>query len=155
MNPSLNLLDNLKLERCLCIIFWVPWQISFPKSYNCTFITACLDYLSFEFEDIFLAIYASSLLAPCPVRTFLEKLFPRSHQFDLQFYWLALELSHHARDILNKHAPLLQVCCSVLSINFLEDSIVPARCLWSLLLTFAMFTKFSLIIGCIINNKTG
>ena len=30
------------------------------------FIMGCLDYLSFEFQDIFLAIYAISLLFPDP-----------------------------------------------------------------------------------------
>ena len=49
MKPSPTVFYNLKLRRCFWIIIWVLWQILFPKSCVCKFITACLDYLSFEF----------------------------------------------------------------------------------------------------------
>ena len=52
-----------EVRKMLLDCFRVLSQMLFPKSSVCKFITACLDYLSFEFEDIFEAIYACSLLA--------------------------------------------------------------------------------------------
>ena len=74
INPGLTILDNLKLGRYFWIIFWVLWQILFPKSCVCKFIMACLDYILFEFEGIFVAVYVLSLDVPSvPSDVFLKE----------------------------------------------------------------------------------
>ena len=70
----------------------------------------------------------------------LSTVFPRSYQYYLYCWWLASELSHPARGILNKYAPLFQTCYTVSLRNLLKDLLdCLARCMWSLFLTFANF----------------
>ena len=86
------------------------------------------------------------VLFTCPSRSFLVEFFSRNHRYDLLFWRLASELSHHARGILNRYAPLFQP-----AVQFSQEicsrtySIVLTRCLWPLFLKFAIFMKLSLM----------
>ena len=80
----------------------------------------------------------------CPFRSFKVTFSPRNHQYDLQFWWLASELSHHARGNLNKYAPLFQACCSVFARNILKD-LLNSACEMPVVLIFDICNVYGIV----------
>ena len=79
-----------------------------------------------------------------PFRSFLIPFFPRNHQYDLYFWWLAWELSHHAQSILNKYAPLFPACSSVFPRDLLKD-LLDRFGEMSMILTFDIWNVYEIV----------
>ena len=112
------------------------------------FIAAVWIIFSLNFKTFFWRY----MLSPYLSLILLSNVFPKEPSiYDLQFWWLASELSHlgHSEQVCSIVSGLLFSFCSR------TYSIDMARCLWSLYLTFVMFMILLLMIACIHNIVVG
>ena len=132
--------QHAKTTRFSWFHFWAKWIILQHLLVNlsrCVWIIFRLNFKTF-FWWYMLSPYLSLIL--------LSNAFPKEPSiYDLQFWWLASELSHlrHSEQVCSIVSGLLFSFCSR------TYSIVMARCLCSLYLKFVMFMILLLMIACI------
>ena len=136
INPSLAVLDNLKLGRC----FWIIFTVIYGKCY----------FQKVLFVNLSQCVWIVWILTYVPSNVFLKE--PSKWLVTLvpSFRIISPHLRHSV------YVPLFQVSALVFPRNLLRTYLmILARCLCSLFFTFAMLMKFSLMIDCIHNIEFG